>query len=582
MKSPLFLIITFSSIPYLSFAQEIALEKISIKKSLSERPAQGLDYFFQKDIEDKPCFSLEEIIDYSSSVDLRKRSIFGLQQDVSLRGSTFEDTSISLQEIEINDPQTGHFNLEIPLTSADLEQIDIFKNSQRINFIPKRPKSEGFLLKTSFGQHALWEQLLSFNFPLGEVKNRLSCEHKISKGARQDTDFEIYNFSLHSLWEDKNKDKEIEFLFGSTKKDFGADAFYVASRPHEEEHINQRFFSLRAGLKEELFNLNNTFYLRRHGDKYILDRHNPAFYTNYHTTYVYGLKSKLEFYNDLFLAFDIDRETIDSTNLNKRYRLRKGLSFGVKDREIGSFLFNFSGGLDYYEEWEYLENIHLGLGYLLKDSLKLGLSFDRIWRAPSFTELYYSDISYNIGNSNLDIQKSNNFEWGMDYFPNDSFIAGLAFFFRDQSDTIDWVKDVSTDAWQAKNVGDLDVYGLDFHSQVNFKDNILRQISLGYTYLDLNKDNPYNFSKYVFDYNSHKIVSGLAFDLKGVSVNLISNFSKPVDRKRYITFDLKVKKEVSDFTLALEGINIFNEDYQEMRDIEGSARAIKMSIAYSF
>ncbi|MBU4140280.1 MAG: hypothetical protein KKA80_00085, partial [Candidatus Omnitrophica bacterium] len=80
----------------------------------------------------------------------------------------------------------------------------------------------------------------------------------------------------------------------------------------------------------------------------------------------------------------------------------------------------------------------------------------------------------------------------------------------------------------------------------------------------------------------HKIVSGLAFNLKGVSANLISNFSKPVDRKRYITFDLKVKKEVSDFTLALEGINIFNEDYQEMRDIEGSARAIKMSIAYSF
>ncbi|UCB57722.1 MAG: TonB-dependent receptor [Candidatus Omnitrophota bacterium] len=568
MKTFLFASMIFLSAFSFCFAEEVELGKISIKKGL---PEEGL-----------PAFSLEEMIDYSSSIDLRKRSISGVQQDVSLRGSIFEDTSIELGGIKINDPQTGHFNLEIPLTSADLEEIDIFKNSQKINFIPKKPKDEGFLLKSSFGEHALWGQLLSFNFPLKETKNRISCEHKISKGDRQDTDFEIYNFSFHSLWEDELKDKDIEFLFGSTKRDFGADSFYASAWPHEEEHITQRFYSLRAGLKnKELFDLNNTFYLRRHGDKYILNRHDPSFYTNYHTTYLYGLKSKLDFYNDLSLIFNIDRETIDSTNLNKHYRMKKGLRLGLKDKELGKLLVDFSGGFDYYEEWEYLEDISLGLNYFLKDDLKLGFSFDRIWRAPSFTELYYNSPS-NIGNVNLDVQKSYNFEWGLDYAPGDNFISSVSFFLRDQSNTIDWVKNVSALAWEAMNVEDLDVYGLDFYSQLNFKDNILKKCSLEYTYLDLDKNNPYNFSKYVFDYNRHKLVSILGLDFGGISTNVIGNFSRPLQRKRYTTFDLKMKKELSNFTLALEGINIFDRSYQEMQDIQGAGRLIKISAGYSF
>jgi len=560
------------------FSQEIELEEITIKRLFLEIPTQGVDFFSHKKIEDFPYFSLEEIVDYSSSVDLRKRSVFGIQQDISLRGSIFEDNFVSLEGIKINDPQTGHFNLELPLTSADLEEMEIFKNSQKINFILKRPKEKGFFLRSSFGQYALWEKLMSFNFPLKEIKNRISLEHKISSGARQDTDFEIYNSSYHTLWEEDNK--EIEFLFGYTKRDFGADSFYSVKYPHQEEHTDQKFFSLKTKLEEEFFNLNNTLYLRRHQDKYILNRHNPPAYTNYHTTYVYGENLEFDFSNDFFLLFDIKREKITSTKLNNHRRLSKGLSLGIKDKKILDFIFNISGGFDYYENWEYLENYHLGFGYFLKDNLKLRFSFDRIWRVPSFTELYYSD-PVNIGNRNLGIQKSNNFEWGWDFF-RDNLNLNFGFFLRDQSDTIDWVKNISSDPWQAENIGDLNVYGFDFYSEFNLKDRLLNKFSLGYTYLNLDRENPYNFSKYVFDYNRHKFVSNLELNFKGISLNLITNFSKPIDRKEYITFDLKIEKKISNFKLSLEGINIFNRDYEEMKDIKGSPRWYKVSLTYSF
>jgi iron complex outermembrane receptor protein len=566
-------------LPGVSFSENIELGKILVERNSSKKLTQSFDFFSKEDIQNLPFFSCEEIINYSSSVNLKKRSEFGLQQDVSLRGSVFEDANISLAGIKINDPQTGHYSLEIPLTSADLEEAGVYKNAQQISFTPKKPADKGFLLKNSFGQYALWENLLSLNFALGEAKNRLSVEHKTSKGSRQDTDFDIYNFSYHSLWEKEPLD--LEFLFGATKRDFGADSFYSSNYRQEEEHINQQFYLGRAQLHADAFNLNNKIYLRRHRDKYILNRSNPAFYTNFHTTYVYGLKQEFDFYNNLFAYLGIEQEKIDSTNLNKHYRLKKGILVGMKEKQFGKFLFSISGGTDYYYKWNYLENAHLAAGYFLRENLKLRFSFDRIWRAPSFTELYYSDPA-NRGNPNLGIQKSNNFETGLDFSPLENLTFSPVFFFRNQTNTIDWAKNNSSDKWQAQNAGTIDVYGFDFSSRIKITNCILNEISLDYTYLNLDKSSPYSFSKYVFNYDRHKVVTHFSFDYKGFKANLIGNFSRPVDRKKYVTFDVKVEKKIRDFTLALEGINIFNKSYEEMKDIDGSKRWYKLSIAYSF
>jgi len=582
----IFLIFFFIFFRY-TLSQEIELKEITIKKLFLKNLTQDVDYFSPERIESFPYFSPEEIIDYSSSVDLRKRAVFGIQQDISLRGSAFEDTSVYLEGIKINNPQTGHFNLELPLTSADLEEIEIFKNSQRINFILKKPKTEGLLLKGTFGEHALWEKLVSFNFPLRRIGNRISLERKISSGERQDTDFKIHNSSYHCLWEKDNR--EIEFLFGYTKRDFGANSFYSIRFPHQEEHTDQRFFLLKGGLQEDSFKLTNTLYFKRHTDKYILDRHNPQIYTNYHTTYLQGIKFVFGLHNGLFSSFDIGREKITSTRLGNHKRIKKVLSLGIKDRRIEDFIFNFSGDLEHYKNWKNLKSFYLSCGYFLKDNLKLRFSFERISRVPSFTELYYSDPA-NIGNQDLGVQRSNNFEYGIDYFLKDKLTLSLSSFLRRQKDTIDWVKNSPFDRWRAENIGDLKAYGFDFNFEIKLsntdfrytKEFSLNSISLGYTFLNLDRENLYNFSKYIFDYNRHKIVGNFKVNFRKVSLNLISNSSKPVNRRGYTTFDLKVTKKLSNLTLTLEGINIFNRDYEEMRDIKGSGRWYKVSIVYPF
>lgn len=144
------------------------------------------------------------------------------------------------------------------------------------------------------------------------------------------------------------------------------------------------------------------------------------------------------------------------------------------------------------------------------------------------------------------------------------------------------MKDIPPEAWQAENVGDIEVAGCDVYVQLDVQENILNTLSLGYTYLDLQTANPYNFSKYVFDYNRHKIVGIIRLDILGTTLNIVENFSYPVNREGYTTFDLKIEKKFADFTLAVEGINLGDKYYQELQDISAPGRWIKASVAYSF
>ncbi len=574
-----FIFFSAFSFSAVNHAENIGLEPIVIEKGYLSEVGQFGSSISLSNIEQIPYSSPEELPDYLIGVELKKRAPFGIQQDISIRGSNFEDNRVELEGVNINDPQTGHFSLEIPLTSADIEEVGVDKGRQSLNYRLRKPKGKGLLLKNSFGQHSLWENLLSSNFKLGDIKNRVSVEHKTSSGARQDTDFEIYNFSFHSLWQ--KSQKEVEFIFGATKRDFGAGSFYSASFPHEEEHITQQFYLLRGKLEHYPFDLESTAYFRRHTDKFILNRYNPSFYTNYHTTYVYGLKNRISFKNTFFLDLDLRKEKITSTNLGWHSRLKKGLSVGVYKQRIGDFTYDISCGFSYYGRWNYLKNAHLDLGYYIREDLKLRFSYDRIWRVPSFTELYYSSPS-NVGNILLDVQKSNNYEVGLESILFDNLKIYSSAFMKKQSDTIDWIKNNQAGPWQAVNIGSIQARGFDFYGEVDFEDNFFKSAGIGYTYLDLDKENRYSFSKYVFDYSRHKAYVNFGCNFWEVSSDLRINFSNPVSRSRYTTVDLKVYKKYAGLDVALEGVNIFNRDYQEGIDTEGTGRWYKVSFTYSF
>ena len=82
--------------------------------------------------------------------------------------------------------------------------------------------------------------------------------------------------------------------------------------------------------------------------------------------------------------------------------------------------------------------------------------------------------------------------------------------------------------------------------------------------------------------NSSAASGGLNKSANITLYNLPTNFANPVIRKKYATFDLKVTKEINNFTIAFEGVNIFNQSYEELKDVDGTGRWYKLSCSYSF
>ena len=63
------------------------------------------------------------------SVDLQERAPNGVQTDVSIRGGTFGQTLILLDGIRIDDVQSGHHDMDLPVPLEAIDHIEVLRGS---------------------------------------------------------------------------------------------------------------------------------------------------------------------------------------------------------------------------------------------------------------------------------------------------------------------------------------------------------------------------------------------------------------------------------------------------------------------
>src|SRR6185312_1573917 len=56
-----------------------------------------------------------DLLQFDPALDLQQRSGGAMQADVSIRGASFGQTLVLLNGLRVNDVQTGHFNLDLPV-----------------------------------------------------------------------------------------------------------------------------------------------------------------------------------------------------------------------------------------------------------------------------------------------------------------------------------------------------------------------------------------------------------------------------------------------------------------------------------
>lgn len=73
--------------------------------------------------------SINDALKLCAGVDVRQRGAFGIQTDISINGGTFDQLTILVNGIAINNPQTGHNAADFPLNLADIERIEVLEGA---------------------------------------------------------------------------------------------------------------------------------------------------------------------------------------------------------------------------------------------------------------------------------------------------------------------------------------------------------------------------------------------------------------------------------------------------------------------
>ncbi|MCX6327830.1 MAG: TonB-dependent receptor plug domain-containing protein [Bacteroidia bacterium] len=617
--------------PVTSFAQAEDTISISKNKELGEveiigqrtpavysQIARKVTVITREEIISSSASTIQDLLEYAASVDIRQRNVHGVQADIQLRGGTFDEVMILINGINITDSQTGHFNLDIPVELSSVERIEILHGSGAriyganaykgvINIITKK-NSNQLTGGINYGQYNLFHSNASAGYTYGKLYNGVTFSHNSSDGFTENTDYKINH--IYYQGEINNRRVNIFWQAGLNRKAFGANDFYSPSFPEQYEETSSKFGSLELRTKGKI-KISGIVYLRSHQDHFLLKRNIPSFYENYHLTDNYGIRVNASFTSILgktsvgiedrnenilstvlgeSLSSQVKVKRTDSTYYSKGYS-RNTLSYFLEHNYTlnnlyitGGFLLNLNK--DYHNKIEIFPGIDLS--YCLFDNkAKLFASLNRSLRLPTFTDMFYKDPS-NEGNAELNPEELMAFETGIEYKSNNKS-TGVTLFRDRGKHVIDWIWLSDRQIYKAMNISEVTTWGFEFSGKYHFKNAGSRLFNLNdmgasYTYIDLEKVTGEYESKYSLDYLKHKLqyfvtcniikkinfnwqVSYISRNGSYVDYNTLTNTRFISPFKPYWLIDAKISYTIRFINLFAVATNMFNTKYTDIGNL---------------
>ncbi len=509
-------------------------------------------------IKQSPVQSLDDILRFFGGIDIRSRGAFGVQSDVSFRGGTFDQALLMVNGIALNDPQTGHHNLNQTIDLENIEKIEIFEGpgnrwfganafSGGINIINNSNTANTLKLSLEGGQYGYISAYAGAGYTTGKLHNYTSASYSSSNGYITNTDFRIMQAN-HSSSLSTNLGN-FDLNIGVLDKGMGANSFYSTKYPDEYEHIRTYFTSLgfTTGTKVkysqkvfwrrnydrfELFREGNDWYSKQ-GDIYIHESDTAGYPSpsgiypyaghNYHRTDILGTDLGLNFKTALGntsvglgvksegilsnVLGDPMNDTIFISNSDGYYtksKVRNNItlsvnqSFTIKRLMVSAGLSGF-----YSNDYDFYLSPGIDIGFFISDNGKLFLSSNTAIRLPTFTDLYYQGPT-NISNPNLKPEKSVSTEAGYKYFSH-NITASVSGFYRVGSDIIDWIMYPDDEKWQSSNLTELTTYGASLSFNSMFTGRFIKFAGLKYTWITSNTKEADFVSLYALDYLRHNM-----------------------------------------------------------------------------
>jgi outer membrane cobalamin receptor len=523
-------------------------------------------------------------IDYlhlDPSVDLKQRGADGVQADLSIRGATFQQSLILLNGLRVNDAQTGHHDMDVPVPLESISRVEVLHGAGStlygadalggaVNFITGAPGATEVRARIGFGNFGFNQQRLMGSYLGSRWSERVTASRDFSTGFRPDRDYR--NSSASSETRLTSTLGTTDVLLAGSDRPFGADQFY--GNFNSWERTKSWFASISQDLGK---NTNLAFGYRRHSDQFVLVRDNPGLYENNHVSQTWQAaarrRSTLRDHLTLSYGLDADGDQIDSNNLGHHARNR-GAGYVNVDLESFRRLFLSLGAREEVFSGGHAEFAPtLAGGVWFTKGLRLRASASRAFRLPTYTDLYYSDPA-NLGNPLLKPESAWDFEGGPEWNSGGRITAQLTVFNRREHNDIDYVRASRNTPWQATNINYIAFVGVE--TAVQFRLPKSQEVALAYTALQANEEvQPGLTSKYVFNYPSHNAVFSWLGQFKNVvSIRTRVGATQRVGQSAYPIWDLAASRSQGRVRPYVQFSNLSNTAYREIPGVVMPGRSV--------
>jgi iron complex outermembrane receptor protein len=518
-----------------------------------------------------------------ASVDLEQRGGDDVQTDVTIRGGSFEQTLVLLNGLRINDVETSHFNLDLPVVTDALSSVNVLRGagsalygsdavSGVVDFVTAAP-APGFRLKMRAGGGSFGENEQAAVASWGEAKASevLAGGREFSSGFIADRDYRSEEASsetrAHSLLGDS------DVLLAGSDRAFGAAGFY--GDYNSWERTKGWFAALTQQIDAKT---QAALAFRRHSDIFLLERDQPAGYKNQHldTSWQGAVRRRddLPLHGAaLFYGLEANADEIHSTNLGDHGRNRGAgyVDFELLGKRWGTVSAGareevFSGGRTVFTP-EAAASAWAG------HAVKLRASVGRGFRLPTYTDLYYSD-PVDIPNPNLKPESAWSFDAGADWYVNARLAASLTVFHSIQTNAIDYVRADASQPWQAENLTGLHFTGVE--AGVDWRPATRQQVRLALTTLSGAQNALDGLqSEYVFNY---PVQNGSAEWVgrwkNGLLLRQRVRVVHRIARSVYPVWDASAAYEGKHVQPYVRATNLSNAVYQEIVGVPMPGRAV--------
>jgi iron complex outermembrane receptor protein len=523
-----------------------------------------------------------DLLRADSSLFLEQRGAGGGQTDLVLRGGSFAQTLVLLNGFRINDSQSAHHNLDLPIPLEALDSIQVLPGagstlhgvdalSGVVDFLTAAPDHASLRLRAAEGSFQANEESLVAGGVRGRSSARLTASRNFSEGFTADRDYRNEDASLES-WTGTRLGLT-DLTIAASDRSFGADQFYGNYNSWE------RTKSWFAAARQELgTRATAAFAYRRHTDEFILLRTNPSAYENNHVdgSWQTSLRRTVPVpANSLVLVgLEADGDSIQSNPLGQHARNRGA---GYVDLDLhpaakrwtlsaGARQEIFSGGLKVFSP-------QLSGSLRASTAVKLRAAGGYGFRIPTYTDLYYSDPS-TVGDANLKPESAWNGEGGLDWSPSAKLSLSATGFYARQHNTIDYVRASSAAKWQATNLSGLHFTGVD--ANLKWAPTRTESVRVSWTALQGAQDalNGQQ-SEYVYNYPVENLNANWTAALPhAITVSNAVQLAERYQQRMYPVWNATVARDAGRVRPYFRVTNLSNTGFQEIVGVPMPGRAL--------